>query len=109
MSVSDTRVVDSLGIDKVSGECVLTIVDHLAWDDPEHLLTLQEKLNTYLAFIESGEIEEHVPNARAGKIRINIVAANEPSEEAVDFLSQAQDVIRGAGFEFAWEVWSGDV
>jgi len=109
MSVSDTRVVDILSTDEVTGESVLTISDHLEWDDPEHLLTLQEKLNTYLAFIESGEIEEQIPNALAGKIRIDLVALNEPTMKAVEFLLQAQAVIREAGFEFCWEVWSGDV
>lgn len=43
------------------------ISDHLDWDDElEHIHALQEKINAYLRFVESGEILGKYPQA-AGK------------------------------------------
>ena len=108
MTVSNTRVIDLLGVDKTTGNCTLTITDHLEWSDQEHLLVLQEKINTYLVFIESGEILEQYPEAKKNPIRINVVMLHEPTEEATNFLKQASIVISGAGFSFTWEVFRDD-
>ena len=53
LSIEQTDVVDFMGIDKLTGEIVLTISDHLEWNDAdeEHLWLLQEKINAYLRFI----------------------------------------------------------
>jgi len=47
MSIEDQDSVDVIGVNE-SGIVVLTISDHLKWDD-DHLYLLQEKINTYLA------------------------------------------------------------
>lgn len=66
MSVDQINVVDFIGVDNSTGHVVLTITDHIEWidGDSEHLLLLQEKLNTYLSFVESGEILETYPDAK---------------------------------------------
>jgi hypothetical protein len=64
MSVMNLEVVDVISID-LNGNAVLTISDDLTWDDKnEHLLALQNKINAYLGFIESGNIYEEYPNAK---------------------------------------------
>ena len=64
MSVDDSRVVDAIGIEQQTGAVVLTISDHHDWLDTEHRRSLlRDKLNTYLAFIESGEIYDASPNS----------------------------------------------
>ena len=65
----------------------------------EHLLLLQEKLNAYLNFIESGEVERKYPAAAGKKFVILVMTANEPSEGARTFLSRAREVIQSAGFD----------
>lgn len=108
MTVSNTQVVDILGVDRTTGICTLTITDHLEWSDQEHLLLLQEKINTYLAFIESGEILEQYPEANKNPTIIHVVMLHEPTEEATDLLNQASVVISGAGFSLTWEVFRDD-
>ncbi|WP_318298108.1 DUF6572 domain-containing protein [Paraburkholderia tropica] len=56
MSILDTDVVDVIGIDAPNGIARLAISDHLAWDQAErdHLVLLQDKINTYLVCLESG-------------------------------------------------------
>ena len=101
MSIEHTDTVDLIGTDK-TGMVVLTISDHLEWND-EHLLLLQEKLNSYLSFIESGEIFESYPSAKNSNIRIDVVCKYEPTTEGASFLSKCADIITKAGFKFGYE------
>jgi len=56
MSITETKVVDIIAVPEWEPDnVVLVITDHLEWGDKaqqgEHLLLLQEKINTYIAFI----------------------------------------------------------
>ena len=106
MTVSDPQVIDIVSTSSDGQECVLRIVDHLPWGEPEHLLSLQDKINSYLAFLESGEVQTEYPEAEGKRCHILVVCMNEPDELAVDFLRIAGDAVRGAGFEFSWETSS---
>lgn len=70
MSVAEAGVIDMWGIpDWDRSKIELVISDHLGWEpeeEMEHLLMLQEKINAYISFIESGEINTAIPSA-AGK------------------------------------------
>ena len=106
MSVDQPNVVDIIS-NSQSGEIVLTISDHLDWTDTHgHLLVLQEKINTYLRFLESGEIYQRYPDATGRKIIIKVVFQLEPNLEARSFLSKARTIVEGAGFGFAFELFS---
>ena len=73
MSVENPEVVDAIGIDNASGDVVLTISDHLEWDAAKtHLLVLQDKINRYIGFIESGELLTTYSKAEGRKIRIEV-------------------------------------
>lgn len=59
MSVDNLQVIDF--ISEKDGRIVLTISDHLEWDDKyEHIYLLQEKINAYLMAIETGQIEKKI-------------------------------------------------
>ena len=99
MSVAQSSSIDAIGIDRTSGNVHLTISDHLPWDH-EHLLTLQTKLNSYLAFLESGEVYSSYPKAKSREFVIEVVARYRPDAAALDFLTNAKLLIEGAGFGF---------
>jgi hypothetical protein len=41
----------------------LMLADHLNWNnEKEHLILLQDKINAYLGFIESGQYADNYPN-----------------------------------------------
>lgn len=65
MGLEQAAVIDFIGIDEVSGVVHLTIADAREWD-ADHLRVLQEKLNAYLAFVESGELYSAYPSAARG-------------------------------------------
>jgi hypothetical protein len=100
MSVDQADTIDFATIDKVSGDLWLTISDHLPWHDNEgnHLVLLQNKLNAYLRFIESGEVFKKVPDAKGRGIVINLVGKFPLSQKADVFLRRARAAIEGAGF-----------
>jgi hypothetical protein len=103
MSIEDQESVDVIGVNE-SGIVVLTISDHLKWDD-ENLYLLQEKINTYLAFIESGEVYEACPSSKGKEFKINMVCKYEPSPAAMQFISKCTAIINRAGFQFGYEVY----
>jgi hypothetical protein len=105
MTVEQTDVVDIIGLDGNTGEVVLTISDHLDWNESvEHQTTLQNKINKYLAFVESGEIFLRYPKAKGRLIAFNIVFKYTPDADGQEFLSKARRVIESAGFTLRSEV-----
>lgn len=105
MSIEQTGVVDAIGVHQESGKLILTISDHLDWNAniQEHMLLLQEKLNIYLAFVESGELLEQYPDAHGRDVIINVVGRYPLISEARRFLDEVAAVIAGAGITLTQE------
>lgn len=109
MPVDDPNVVDAVGVDRVSGEAVLTIADVWTWDDSHgHLLVLQTKINRYLEFIDQGELLENVPAAQGRALRIDVIFKHPPDAEGERFLDQAADVVSANGWSLTWRWFPGD-
>ncbi|AST68375.1 DUF6572 domain-containing protein [Kosakonia cowanii] len=108
MSVEDLNTIDCIGIPiENPNEVNLGISDHLDWDASfdEHLFLLQEKLNTYLRFIESGEIYQSFPPAtQTTKKVIEIFCKYQPSSQANPFLNHVTDCIKELGIELKIKV-----
>ena len=104
MSVEQTNIVYFVSTSKDGLEVTLTISDRLEWDvENKQLLVLQEKINGYLRFIESGEIYDAYPQAHGKRIMINIVAIHSPLGDAVKFIDRAKETIEKAGFGFRFQ------
>ena len=109
MSVDNPKVVDAIGTERTTDIVVLTISDHLEWDgDNQHLEVLQEKINKYLEFIQSGQLFESYPQAVGKQLRIDVICKYPPTRAAKRFLTAAQDVIEQAGWSFSWSVLDCD-
>jgi uncharacterized protein DUF6572 len=106
MSVDQTDTIDLATIDRASGDLWLTISDHLPWDENEgdHLVLLQNKLNAYLRFVESGEVLKKVPAAEGRGIVINLVGKFPLSQKAESFFGKARAAIEGAGFRLEFRL-----
>jgi hypothetical protein len=102
MSIDQRNVIDFIGTRNADGRCTLTISDHLPWDDPEHILKLQDKLNDYLAYIESGEIYKARPDAKGREIEIEVVCKYFPPQgDGVRFIELAGEAVRAEGLHFS--------
>lgn len=98
MSVLQVNQIDFIGLDEISNAVVLTISDHLPWDENEsHLLLLQEKLNCYIAFCESGEILESYPQSKGRDLIIEIISEHPLNQMGRNFLDKVRLIIEGAG------------
>ena len=107
MTINDERVVDIISTKKDEGTVVLTISDHLDWaDSTSHQLLIQKKLNTYLAFIENGELLERYPTATGLAVEIRIVFQHRPDRSAEVFLMKAKQIIESAGFKLHTEIFA---
>lgn len=107
MSITNPQVIDIWAIPVWEPDnVVLYISDHLEWggerEQGEHLQLLQDKLNTYVAFIESGEIYTKIPNALGKHPIIRINGLYELPEQGEFFLDHVAQTLKevGIGFEF---------
>lgn len=101
MSVEQPNIIDSIGIDKVSGKVILTISDHLPWD-AQHLNRLEAKLAEYVHYVESGQISERYPDSKERDKVISVRLLYRPTDEARRFLQAALIGLkeRAIGFDY---------
>ncbi len=107
MSIEQTDVIDFIGVSESDNEVVLTISDHLEWgsDTQNHLLLLQEKINSYLSFIEGGQLLESYPDSEGKKPIISIVGQYPLNSEAESFINQVKPIVHDAGMALRFEVF----
>ena len=108
MSLESPNIVDAVGIDEVSGTAMLTIADSWDWsNETEHLLALQEKLNSYFAFIETGEIYDSYPKANGRKLMIEIIGKYPLPLRARNFLEKAREAAALLNIVIATQYYPG--
>ena len=107
MSIDQTKVIDFVGIEKTTGSLILTVSDHLDWSHDEqrrHIELLQDKLNTYLNYIESGQMLKDYPDAHNRKCVISVVSKYSPGAEGVLFFDDVRETLEQAGYELRLEL-----
>ena len=105
MAVDDSNTIDFVSLDPVKNQAVLTISDHLDWNDSlTHQLILQDKLNAYLRFVEGGELIQNFPKYLGLPIVFNVWFLHQPDSEGLVFLEKAREVIESAGFTLSFKV-----
>lgn len=107
MAVDDPDQIDLLVTDKEKTFVRLVIADHLDWeelDEGHHLELLQNKLNRYLDFVESGELIQTRPDLQACPVIIQVAAKFPPNEEAAKFYRLAAPAVAEAGISLELEV-----
>ena len=88
------------------GSYVLTICDHLDWSETvPHQRMLQTKVNSYLRFIECGQLRERFPASAGKDVSIRVLAQYEPDEEGRQFLARLEKALGQAGYAFAWRIF----
>jgi hypothetical protein len=90
MSLEDIQVVDAVGTAKDGSSISLFLLDSWDWEDPhQHLYSLQEKINAYLSFVESGQIYEDYPAAEGKRVQIDIMSRFPMPKEGLAFVEAA--------------------
>ncbi len=104
MALDKTEVVDIVATKPGASNALLLLVDDWEWDDEHgHLLALQEKLNTYIAYVEGGQLVRDYPTANGQDVAIQAKFLHLPPESVqAGFLSQAEQLLVNTGIEFEW-------
>jgi hypothetical protein len=101
MSVEDRNKIDIIFLEEENHRVVLVITDHLNWkedmDEGEHLLLLQNKINAYLYFIESGQMVQNTPEWKDIPVVIQVDAMHVPTENAARFYRLIGEIVSDAG------------
>lgn len=103
MSILEPHKVDIVATRPESAIVRLVIADHLDWGDVEgHSQLLQDKINTYLEFVESGQLSgmTHPPIPPSPDVRITLAMQHEPPVAAREFLSRVEEFLKGVGIKF---------
>ncbi len=104
MAIDNKDVVDLIGIDINTGVCKMTISDHLDWiDSQNHLLNLQDKINSYIDFKESGQIFKDYPSSKNKPITIEIVGKYPiPKEVFTEYFTKFKNALLEYKIDFEW-------
>lgn len=105
MAISDKDKIDSIGIDSGFGNVILTINDDLPWtNEYEHLNILQDKINSYLELIDSGEIYEKYPKAKGKRIEIVINFKNGMTPKCQAYLNRVRNRVIILGINLVYNI-----
>lgn len=100
MAVNDQGTIDIVSVRERENEVVLTISDHLDWtNSADHQQVLQSKLNTYLQFIESGDLMRQYPDSQARQVVLRVVGRYKPDLEGSRFLEKVRRFLADAGYQ----------
>jgi hypothetical protein len=100
VSVDQADVIDYISTDRATGNVLLTVSDHLTWENAEeHRSVLQRKLERYVDFIRSGQLSEQRPDSTGCSIVIDVILKHPPSEEGLSFLQSAGKQLEGLGIQ----------
>jgi hypothetical protein len=87
-----------IGYAKEDNSCTLGVTDHLQWKDVgDHLNSLQEKLNSYLNYIASGEAKKYCEPNQVDIFRILIYFKHPLPEHAKHFIHKFQTQVARLG------------
>ena len=104
MAIDDPTTIDSMGIDKVTGEVVMMISDHLSWDDElAHFRVFEDKINAYLRFANNGQLSEQLPRSEGRKRRIDLIYKYKPTPSASQVLDRAKADLETRGISFCYK------
>ncbi|MDR2929201.1 MAG: hypothetical protein LBV41_13550 [Cytophagaceae bacterium] len=98
MSVIDVDKIDGMGVGRENNELRFLISDHLDWqDEMAHLIKLQEKINAYLDFIQSGQYTDTYPQASFETFVIEVHFKHGATESCLKFLNAVNKQMEDAG------------
>lgn len=103
--VRNPNIVDLVTHDPKTNEYAVIMVEDRPWSDsPEQLDQLLAKINTYVHFVEDGELVQNFPQAKDKAVRIQLDCNSLPRDEPAKLIAQAQQLLLQRGITFAVNV-----
>ena len=98
MAVTDVNVIDGIAFDDDNKTLIMEIYDHLHFEGKfefDHIVILQDKLNTYLWYIESKQYADIYPDKQFDNFVINIHFRYEITENCKKYINDMDEVYPG--------------
>lgn len=74
LNIEKTDTIDGLAYEQDTSSLILLLTDGMDWSDMNrHLLLLQDKLNTYIWYIDSEQYKEKYPNVKSVELRVSFL------------------------------------
>lgn len=106
-SLEQPDVVDYV-VEEADGGITLRMTETRSWDGgAAQVDQLMAKLNSYVAFIRSGELDAEFPVAAGRPVRIVLQSWHMPQNEVTEALPTIRDGLAALGIEFDVEVTGG--
>jgi hypothetical protein len=107
MSITETNKIDIIATHASSSIVKLVITDHLSWEDfDSHAQMLEDKINTYLTFIESGQLNSvqspRIPSSP--ELHIVLAVPEIPPQETNSLFDQIRESLKNLRIGFDVEV-----
>jgi hypothetical protein len=100
-TVEDTGSIDLISINKANTEVSLSVVQHLSWN-ARSLSLLDTKLSNYVAFVESGQLRQSVPEWKGKNVIIHVSYFEELTPVATERLAALREVLFKRGLSLTW-------
>lgn len=107
MSVRDTDVIDYVYLEDTTQTPVLVVSDPMSWKPPEteeHLAMLRSKLNSQIAFVETGQIGSVYPPYHGERVRVEVIARHSLSHAAEAFYGVAKRVMADCNIDLEFRL-----
>ncbi|HHB13236.1 MAG TPA: hypothetical protein ENK62_08565 [Chromatiales bacterium] len=104
VTVEERGKIDIVALPSARREVILLVADHLPWPEDEqgkleHVYLLQEKLNDYVRYVESGDLWRDFPRAKGRTVVFLVGHKHEIPEDVRWVIVEMQRVLEGIGIE----------
>lgn len=106
MTVQDADTIDHITLSSDGSTCnLLMIEDRPFTGSPGQNDQIMEKINTYLAFLQTGQLAQQFPDMAGKRVAVRLVCHEEPRGEALlGLLQTAGRLFAKHGADFSVEV-----
>ena len=100
-AIEDTGKVDLISLNKEKTVVTLSLIQQLPWDQ-RSLGLLKSKMNSYVEFIDSGQLTRSVPEARGKSVIVHVSYFEEPNAAAETFLKTMRQTLSVKMITVTW-------
>ncbi|UWP97184.1 hypothetical protein K3X48_15245 (plasmid) [Aliiroseovarius crassostreae] len=103
MTISETDTIDFVQVNASDQRVNLIVADHLPWEgigdaDDQHMYLLQEKLNSYLAYVETRQLYSDYPDVVGYDIKLQVYGKFDRSPKGVEFYARLRGFLEQSGY-----------
>ncbi|MCR5228343.1 MAG: hypothetical protein K6E27_14175 [Eubacterium sp.] len=104
MAIDNTAVIDAVAYEE--SKLILQLYDHLEFTEDiekDHMFMLQEKLNSYIWYVDTKQYEETYADVNFDLFEIQIKFKYQPSDFCIEYLNHANNKLQALNIKIVYE------